>query len=133
MVKKSTLADSAKRELSLLARRLTYEQVEAALSEDPAVWRDIASAIHAWHALHWARFGRPRLLSGDLGVDAQSIAALTSISQYAYATGYYAGRNSLGAEVLDGEDGILESGELGDGISHVSESPLLPGARDLPG
>lgn len=78
---------TAERMIADLFNRLKREDADRLVPRDDPVWLDVSAAVTAWHAIHWTRFGKPRLLSTELGAYQHSLQTLTAIAQYAYALG----------------------------------------------
>jgi len=77
----------AERMIAELFNRLTREEADALVARDDPIWLDVSVAVTAWHAIHWTRFGKPRLLTTDLAAYQHSLQTLTAIAQWAYALG----------------------------------------------
>ena len=71
-----------------LFNRLSPEAVCETVDKTDPVWLDVSAAVHAWHMIHWARFGKPRMVTADLAELQNSLTTLTAIAQYAYALGH---------------------------------------------
>ena len=77
----------AERMIAALFNSLTREEADALVPRDDPAWLDISAAVLAWHAIHWTRFGKPKLLTTDLAAYQHSLQTLTAIAQWAYALG----------------------------------------------
>ena len=75
-----------------LFNRIPPDDVRETLDKNDPVWLDISAAVFAWHAIHWARFGKPKMVTGDLLELERSKQTLAAIAQYAYALGKQAER-----------------------------------------
>jgi len=92
--KRHAKADEAQRMIQRLFNRIPLDEVHETLDKADPVWLDISAAVFAWHAIHWARFGKPKMVTGDLLELERSKQTLAAIAQYAYALGQQAGRET---------------------------------------
>ena len=103
--KRHAKADEAQRMIQRLFNRIPPDEVSEQLDGNDPVWLDISAAVFAWHVIHWARFGKPRMVTGDLLELERSKQTLAAIAQYAYALGQERGREVHVARLA--EEGLL--------------------------